>query len=281
MYRILMILLGNTIYALGVVLFIVPNGLVTGGTTGLGLAALHFFNIPLPLFVTGFNLLMFGIGYWVLGKTFALSTLLSTIFYPMALAFFESTLHIGKLTDDSLLAALLGGVLIGVAIGLVIKHNASTGGMDIPPLVLHKKWAVPVSMSMYAFDFVILLIQMAYTSIEMVLYGLVLVLCYTIVLDKVLLLGQSQSQVMIVSKAYNDISQTIIAQMDRTTTLLNAKTGYKNYDYPVVMCVLSRRELPKMNDLVLKCDPHAFIVISEVNEVRGHGFSLGKEYLKR
>ena len=127
----------------------------------------------------------------------------------------------------------------------------------------------------------ILLIQMAYTSIEMVLYGLVLVLCYTIVLDKVLLLGQSQSQVMIVSKAYNDISQTIIAQMDRTTTLLNAKTGYKNYDYPVVMCVLSRRELPKMNDLVLKCDPHAFIVISEVNEVRGHGFSLGKEYLKR
>ena len=86
MYRILMILLGNTIYALGVVLFIVPNGLVTGGTTGLGLAALHFFNIPLPLFVTVFNLLMFGIGYWVLGKTFALSTLLSTIFYPMALA---------------------------------------------------------------------------------------------------------------------------------------------------------------------------------------------------
>lgn len=279
MRRILMILLGNAIYALGVVLFIVPNGLVTGGTTGLGLAAMHFFNIPLSLFVSVFNILMFVIGYCILGKQFALSTLISTIFYPMALAFFEYILPGIPLTSDTLLATILGGLMIGVAIGLVIKNNASTGGMDIPPLVLHKKFAIPVSMSMYAFDFVIILIQMAYTSIEMVLYGVLLVLCYTVVLDKVLLLGQSQSQVMIVSKAYNEISEAIITKMDRTTTLLNAKTGYKHYEYPVVMCVLSRRELPKMNDLVLSLDPNAFMVISEVNEVRGHGFSLGKEYL--
>ena len=275
-----MILLGNTIYALGVVLFIVPNNLVTGGTTGLALAARHFFGVPISLFVSVFNVLMFGIGLWILGKTFALTTLLSTIFYPIVLAFFERTLAYPLLTTDHLLSALLGGIMIGVAIGLVIKNNASTGGMDIPPLVLQKKLGIPVSVGMYGFDFTILLLQMFYSPIENVLYGIVLVLTYTIVLDKVLLIGKSQTQVLIVSKEHEKISGAIIHQLDRTTTLLEAKTGYKHYPYPVVMCVLSKRELPKLNELILSIDDHAFIVVSEANEVRGRGFTYNKEYLK-
>lgn len=280
MKRIAMILLGNTIYALAVVLFIVPNGLVTGGTTGLALATQYFFKIPISFFVMTFNLCMFGMGYWILGKQFALTTLLSTVYYPLALGFFERTIGYSSLTSDHLLAALLGGIMIGVAIGLVIKNNASTGGMDIPPLILNKKWAIPVSMGMYGFDFVILLLQFFYAPVEKVLYGIVLILTYTVVLDKVLLLGQSQSQVMIVSKAYEEISYRIIHELDRTTTLLDAKTGYKHYPYPVVMCVLSRRELPKLNEMIIKIDEHAFMIISEVNEVRGRGFTFKKEYLK-
>lgn len=280
MKRIMMILLGNTIYALAVVLFIVPNGLVTGGTTGLALGANHFLGIPIPMFVSIFNLVMFGLGYKVLGKAFALTTLISTLYYPMALAFFEKTIGYQMLTTDALLAAILGGLMIGTAIGLVIKNNASTGGMDIPPLILNKKMGIAVSVSMYAFDFGILILQMVYTNIEMVLYGLVLVLCYTVVLDKVLLIGQSQIQVMIVSKEYANISSRIISEIDRTTTLLNATTGYKQYPYPVVMCVLSKRELHRLNELINTIDEKAFMVISEVNEVHGRGFTSKKEYLK-
>lgn len=275
-----MILLGNTIYALAVVLFIVPNGLVTGGTTGLALGANHFFDIPIPMFVSIFNLVMFCLGYKILGKAFALTTLVSTLYYPMALAFFEKVIGYHILTSDALLAAILGGLMIGTAIGLVIKNNASTGGMDIPPLVLNKKMGLSVSMTMYAFDFGILILQMVYTNIEMVLYGIVLVLCYTVVLDKVLLIGQSQIQVMIVSEKHETISSRIISDIDRTTTLLNATTGYKKYPYPVVMCVLSKRELHRLNALVNSIDEKAFMVISEVNEVHGRGFTASKEYLK-
>lgn len=281
MRRIAMILLGNTIYALGVVLFIVPNGLITGGSTGLGLAATHFLQMPLTLFVSIFNLLLFIVGYICLGKRFALSTLLSTFYYPLILAFFERTLGYRILTNDSLLAALLGGLLIGTAIGLVIKNNASTGGMDIPPLVLQKKLGIPVSMSMYAFDFLILLLQMIDTPIENVLYGIVLVLTYTIVLDRVMLLGEAKSQVMIISKEYALISQKIINTLDRTTTLLHATSGYRQYPYPVIMCVLSRRELVKLDHLVMSIDPEAFMVVSAVNEIRGRGFSLSKKYIPR
>jgi len=280
MRKLLMILLGNTIYALGVVLFIVPNGLVTGGTTGLALAAKHFFNIPISLFVSVFNVAMFGIGYWILGRQFALTTLLSTVYYPIALAFFEKILGYPLLTSDALLSALLGGIMIGVAIGLVIKNNASTGGMDIPPLVLQKKLGIPVSVGMYGFDFTILLLQMFYSPIENVLYGIVLVLTYTIVLDKVLLIGKAQTQVLIVSKEHERISKAIIHDLDRTTTLLEAKTGYRHYPYPVILCVLSKRELPHLNDLILSIDDHAFIIVSEANEVRGRGFTFNKEYLK-
>lgn len=279
MKRILLILIGNLLYALGVVLFIVPNGLVTGGTTGLALAAQHFFNVPISLFVTVFNILMFIVGYLCLGKQFALSTLVSTFCYPLILSFLESIIGYQMLTQDPLLASICGGVLIGCAIGLVVKNNASTGGMDIPPLVLNKKFGVSVSVAMYAFDFCILLVQMFYTNIEYVLYGLFLVLCYTIVIDKALLIGKSQIQVLIVSKNHEEIKELIIKQLDRTCTILHATTGYKQYENPVLMCVLSRRQLIVLNQLINTIDPYAFMSVSEVMEVKGRGFSDVKEYL--
>ena len=215
------ILIGNTIYALAVLLFIVPNSLITGGSTGLAIAANHAFSLPITAFVSIFNLGMFVVGFLVLGKTFALTTLISTFYYPFILSIFEKTIGYTQITSDPLLAALVGGVMIGSAIGIVIKCNASTGGMDIPPLVINKKLGIPVSVSMYVFDFIILLMQVFYTNQEMVLYGLVLVCTYTLVLDKVLMIGQSQTEVMIVSQEYEKINEAIIQKLDRGTTMLN------------------------------------------------------------
>lgn len=274
------ILLGNTIYALGVLLFIVPNGLITGGSTGLAIAANHVFGIPITLFVSIFNIGMFILGYIVLGKVFALTTLISTFYYPTILAILEQTIGYTLMTTDPLLSALLGGVMIGSAIGIVIKCNASTGGMDIPPLVLNKKMGIPVSASMYVFDFLILLLQVFYTDKEMVLYGIVLVATYTIVLDKVLVIGKAQTEVMIVSKEYEKINEAIIYELDRGSTMLKSISGYMKNEYPVVMTVVSNRELPKLNDLVLGIDEHAFMIVSKVNEVKGRGFTFKKEYLK-
>ena len=274
------IMIGNTIYALAVLLFIVPNGLITGGSTGLAIAAHHVFGIPITVFVSLFNVLMFVLGYVILGKTFALTTLMSTFYYPLILTLLEQTIGYTQMTTDPLLSALLGGVMIGSAIGIVIKCNASTGGMDIPPLVLNKKMGIPVSLSMYAFDFMILLMQVFYTDKEMVLYGIVLVAVYTIVLDKVLVVGKAQTEVMIVSKDYEKINNAIIHELDRGSTMLKSVSGYMKNEYPVVMTVVSNRELPRLNELVLNIDDHAFMVVSKVNEVRGRGFTFKKEYLK-
>ncbi len=274
------ILFGNTLYALGVLFFIVPNGLITGGSTGLAIAAHHVFNIPITTFVSIFNVGMFFVGFFVLGKAFALTTLISTFYFPFILGVFEKTIGYTQLTSDPLLSALFGGVFIGTAIGIVIKCNASTGGMDIPPLVINKKFGVPVSLSMYFFDFIILLMQVFYTNREMVLYGIVLVATYTIVLDKVLVFGKMQTEVMIISPKYKDINEAIIAKLDRGTTMLKSVTGYMKNEYPVIMSVVSNRELPKLNEIILDIDEHAFIIVNKVNEVKGRGFTFRKEYFE-
>ena len=274
------VLLGNTIYAFGVLLFVVPNGLITGGSTGLGIAANHLFGIPIPLFISIFNGAMFFIGLYFLGKRFAFSTLISTFYFPFILGVLEKTIGYTKLTSDPLVAALFGGVLIGTAIGIVVRCHASTGGMDIPPLILNKKMAIPVSVSMYAFDFMILLAQVFYTDVELVFYGIILVATYTMVLDKVLLLGKSQTEVQIISKEYEKISELIREELDRGTTLIDATSGYLKNEYPIVMSVISNRELPKLNNLVNEVDDHAFMIVNKVNEVRGRGFTVKKEYFK-
>lgn len=276
--KILLILMGNTLYALAVTLFVLPNHLITGGTTGLALAAQHFFGIPIAVFVAVFNVLMFLLGLAALGKLFALTTVLSSFYYPFILGQLQLLLGNRPLTGDHLLASIFAGLLIGVGIGMVIRAGASTGGMDIPPLVLNKKFRISISVTMYAFDCLILLCQILFSNTEQVLYGLLLILIYTVVLNKVLLLGTGQMQVKIISKDYQDINREIQTKLDRGTTLLKIIGGYSEEESWAVLTVVSGRELPKINDLVMGIDKQAFMIINQVNEVKGRGFTLPKKY---
>ena len=276
--NVLVVLAGNALYALAVVAFILPSGIITGGTTGLALSAEHFLHIPVTAFVFSFNLIMFAAGALILGKKFALTTLISTFFYPAALAFWQRFPILSHMTDDHMLCTVFGGLMIGAGIGIVIRVGASTGGMDIPPLILNRKFGLPVSVLLYAFDFLILIAQMFFSDAEQILYGILLVIIYTFVLDKVLVIGLHQAKAEIVSHRYEEIRLAIIHQLDRSCTLLDACTGYLKIDQPVVMTVVSRRELNRLNRLVMEIDPKAFLIISGVNEVRGLGFTLQKVY---
>ncbi|WP_160676058.1 YitT family protein [Clostridium sp. C8-1-8] len=276
--NIALILLGNTIYALAVTMFILPNSLITGGTTGLALLFYHQLGVPITIFVSIFNISMFILGALVLGKKFALTTLISTFYYPFILGVFQKIPYLQGMTSDHLLSTIYAGIMIGFSIGIVIKAGASTGGMDIPPLVLNKKFGFPVSVVMYGLDFTILLSQMLFANKEQVLYGILLVLIYTVVLDKILLLGQSRTQVKVVSDKYEEINQMIIKHLDRGSTLIHAETGYCHNNNLVVLTVISNRELPKLNEMVLSIDPKAFMIINRVNEVKGRGFTMDKIY---
>lgn len=278
-WNLIWILAGNSLYALAVVLFILPNGLITGGTTGIALVLNHLFSIPITIFVSVFNLLMFLLGAIILGKKFAITTLISTFYYPFILGVFQRIFGMNSITEDHLLATIFAGAMIGIGIGIVIKVGASTGGMDIPPLVLNKEFHIPIAVSLYAFDFAILLAQILYSDKEKVLYGILLVILYTVILEKVLVIGKAQTQVEIISEKYKEISELISKKLDRGYTLLDAQTGYMHKDTRIILTVVSSRELPKLNELVQQEDEKAFMIIGQINEVRGRGFSSSKRYL--
>lgn len=272
------ILIGNTIYALAVVLFIMPNNLITGGTTGIALTMEHFFKIPVSGFVMLFNLCMFAVGALILGKKFALTTAISTFYYPVILGVLERFLGTAPFTEDIFLNTVFAGLLIGAAIGIVVKAGASTGGMDIPPLVLYKTLRIPVSVSMYVFDCLILLVQLSFRDRERLLYGICLVFIYTIVIEKILVLGRQKIQLQIVSVKTQEIREAVLRDIDRGVTLLHGETGYMGRECDVVYTVISSRELAKVERLVHEIDEQAFLVVSHVSEVSGRGFTQKKKY---
>ena len=278
MIAILLVVLGNILYALTVKLFLLPADLVTGGTTGIGLAVNQYTGISISTFVLIFNIAMLIVGLLILGKQFALTTIISTFLYPIALGIFERVLGNVALTDNLWLCTLFSGLGIGVSLGIVIRSGASTGGMDIPPLVLNHFLRIPVSVSLYVFDFVILLMQALYNPVEKVLYGIVLVLIYTIVLDKLLVFGTTRIEVKVISKQHEKIREAIIHEMDRGVTTLSARSGYMGEDTQMVFSIISNRELPRIEKIIRNIDPESFMVVSHVSEVRGHGFSMKKEY---
>ena len=277
--KLALILLGNALYALAVAFFILPAGLITGGTTGIALLVRHWSGLSVSSFVTGFNVVMFALGAWLQGRQFALTTLVSTFCYPLLLWLAEGLARrTGPLTEDPMLSTVFAGLLIGAGIALVLQQGASTGGMDIPPLVIRKFTGISVSVTLYAFDLVILLGQMLISNREQVLYGILMVCIYSVVLEEFLLMGKRQVQVRVVSSRWEEINRVLLKDLDRGTTLLQAEGGYSRQKTMAVLSVVGRREVFRVTELIHQVDPEAFLVIEQVKEVRGRGFTAGKRY---
>ena len=273
------ILLGNALYSLAVALFLEPAGLITGGATGIALAIGRLTGLPVSGLLLFINLAMLVWGWAVLGRAFALNTLASSVLSPAFLGLFEGLLAGRVLTEDIFLCTVFSGLGIGVALGLVIRSGASTGGLDIPPLVLNKWFKLPVSATMLTFDIAVLLMQAVFSPVQQVLYGVVMVLIHTIVMDKMLMLGASRTEVKIVSSQSDAICAAILAQLDRGVTILHGEGGYTREPSAVLLSIVSNRELPRLEKLAHSIDPTCFLIVSHVTEVSGRGFSLDKDYL--
>ena len=274
----LSIIAGNALYALTVVLFLVPSGLITGGATGIALGVNRALGLPVSGVLFVINMAMLAVGWVLLGRRFAITTIASTVLSPMFLALWERVFADFVLTNDIVLNTIFAGFGVGISLGITIRSGASTGGMDIPPLVLNKYLHIPVSVSMMVFDMLILCLQAAFSPLQQCLYGIVLVIVYTVVLDKVLIFGTTRTEVKIISRYADEIRDAILEQIDRGVTILHGEGGYTHEPTEVLLSVVSNRELPKLEKLVHSIDPECFLIVSRVTEVSGRGFSLEKQY---
>lgn len=276
-----LVLFGNFLYAFGIGMFILPGGLITGGTTGIALFMNQVAGIPVSTFVFGVNSLLFLLGFAVFGWKFAANTLISTISYPISLEIVQRIADVGILTDDLFLCTVFGGICIGAAMGIVIRAGASSGGMDIPPLVLNHYFKIPVSRSIYVFDMLILLLQATRSTGEQILYGILLVIIYSTVIDKCLMMGTAKMQLKVVSDKIEEIRSAIITDIDRGVTMLKSETGYMGQHTQMLLTVVAMRELTKTEKVIHEVDENAFVIINRVSEVSGRGFSSKKRYLEK
>lgn len=271
---IILVLIGNTLLAFGYAAFAIPINLIVGGATGIALLLSHIILLDYATIVFIINMFMLVLGYFILGKKFAAGTVLSSFAFPFFLSVFESMPQLARISNDILLCTIYAGIFIGLGLGIVFRLGYSTGGMDVPPLILHKITHISVATLINVFDTFILLSQVFFSSFEGILYGIITVFISNAVLDRMILLGEKNLQVLVISSKHNEIAEAIFKEIDRGCTFVNVTTGYFQHQQQAVLCVMNNREYAKTHQVVMDIDPTAFIIGSEIHSVKGRGFTL-------
>lgn len=271
---VVLVLLGNAILAFGYATFAIPTNLIVGGATGLALVISRFIPISYTIVVFIINMTMLILGYFCLGKKFAAGTILSSFAYPFFLSCFESIPQLQNISQDVLLCTIYAGLFVGLGLGIVFRLGYSTGGMDVPPIILSQKTGVSIATFINIFDVAILIAQVFFSSFEGILYGIITVFISNMVLDKVIILGEKNLQVLVISAKNEEIAEAIFNEIDRGCTFVNITTGYLHEQQKAVLCVANNRQYAQMNELVMKIDPTAFMIGSEIHSVKGRGFTL-------
>lgn len=269
------LLIGNAILAFSVAAFVIPQNILMGGSTGIGILISKIipFEIETSLIVLVLNVILLIAGLFVLGKKFFFTTVVSSILYPVLLGIIRLIPGIDSMTDNTLLATLLGGALIGISIGLVMRVGASTGGTDVIVLMTHKWTHVSVAIIVYIVDIIVLGAQAIFSKPENLFYGIVLIVIETIVLNQVMILGKSQIQLFIVTDKFYEVRHGLLTKLEAGVTMVKIETGLLLNDQEGIICVIPPRKLYAATELIHSLDPNAFITITQIKEVRGRGFT--------
>ena len=275
----LCITIGSFILALGISFFLVPCKISTGGVSGVGTVLYYLFNVPLSITTLIINLLLFACGFKTLPKSSIIKTLFGIVIFSLSLAatdaialWLSDTVQI--FTSDVWVAAIFGGVLVGIGVGLVVLKEASTGGSDFAALMLHK--LIP-HMSVAAFimiiDTTIIVISaIALNDYSIMFYSVVSLYISNKVTDYIIIRGDTARSVYIISDKHEEIANEIMEKLERGVTSIHSYGCYGKCDREMLMCIVRTKEVPRVIDITRGIDKSAFTVISEVKEVRGLGF---------
>lgn len=276
--NLLQILLGNACMAFAVNTLILDHGILCGGVSGIGSAVEYYFGLPLSVVVAILNVSLFFLGLWSFGKAFAMSIIISTFSFPVFLELFDKIPFIHGYLDDPLMAMILGGCLVGFGIGIIIRANASSGGVDILAQFISKQFKIPVHKVLNVIDVLILVFQIGYSNTTNIIYGIALTFVCSAVINKTLSSGKSLIQLTVISDSYEEIRKVVLHEMDAGVTMLMTEKGYSEQSSKMVMTIIPYTKLPNIKAKVLAIDPQAFIIVSKVDEVGGVGFTLDRVY---
>lgn len=264
--RLLFLTLGAFIVAFGLEMFLVPNDIVDGGVVGISIMASHLSGLPLGLFTFCLNLPFLALGYTVLGKAFVLYSLFSN---AMLAIFVTALHHTPNVTDEIYLAAIFGGVIVGVGCGLILRNNGSLDGTEIVSLIIGKK--IPFSTGEIVM-FINIFIFTAAAFVFTIERAMLSVLAYFLIyksIDLVLEGIDEAKTVMIITSYPDEIAKEILEKLKRGVTFIDGKGAYTGEYKKILYCVITRLEITKLKEIVHETDSKAFITITRTHEVEG------------
>jgi uncharacterized membrane-anchored protein YitT (DUF2179 family) len=265
----LLLLLGSTLAAIGLEEFLVPNHIIDGGIVGISIISSYLTKLPLGVFIFVLNLPFLVVGYKQIGKTFVVSTLFSII----TLSIGVTILHpIPGITKDILLAAVFGGITIGIGVGLIIRHGGSLDGTEIVAIILDKRTGFSVGEIVMFFNLFILSSAGLIFGWDKAMYSLIAYFIAFKVIDMTIQGLDETKEVMIVSDKPEEIAEVLMARLGRGVTFLEGKGGYSGESKYVLYTLISRLEVAKLKAIIDELDENAFVTISDVHEVMGGKF---------
>ena len=267
------VVVGTFILAIAVETFIIPYRILSGGVAGIAVALQPLLHVSATLIANSVLIILLIIGGFILGKEFLKNTVLSCIAYPIFTSILNGRVNV---VVDPILASFYGGLIAGAGVGIVLKTGASTGGMDIPPLIINKLTGIKLSTLVLITDFLTVLLGLFVYDLSAVLLGLVSVFMTSVAISKVLTINGTVSKaVQIISAKYEDILKEIDAQLERGATLLQGYGSYTGEEKRIILCVVSERQYGTLIEIVKEIDPSAFIITTDATDMHGEGFTYG------
>lgn len=264
---------GSAVFALGFALFLQPNGMNPGGISGLAMVAVELLGFgSVGTFSILINLPLFILGGVKIGKRFFAGSLLGMLLSSVLIDLFAA---ISVQSPEPLIAALYGGVVCGLGLGLVFICGTSTGGSDILVRLLKLRYRhVPIGQISMCFDAVVVILTgLVFRDVSKALYtGVTVFLCGKVV-DAVVYRFDYSKVAMIISPEYEAIAEAIGKRLDRGATFLHAEGSYSHGQTKVVLAAVKKQQIAELKELVVELDPNAFIILQEAHQVLGDGFS--------
>ena len=267
--KFIFITIGAVIMAYGLEAILIPNNIIDGGVTGISMLLDHITSVNLSIFLVILNLPFFFLGYKQIGKTFAFCMLYGIVVLSVATTLMHS---VDPFVTDHLLATVFGGIILGIGVGLVIRSGGVLDGTETLAILLEKKLPLSLGQVVMIFNVIIFTVAAFVFGVENALYSMMTYYIASKVIDLVVGGFDEMRSVHIISNNSDELASAISNRLGRGVTMLNGSGHYSGEEKNVIFCAISRLEETKMKEIIKHFDPNAFVIITEVSDVKGGRF---------
>ena len=278
--EVVMIMVGTSIYAFGLVYLNIANHLAEGGVSGITLILRALFGIDPAYSTLLINIPLILIGGKILGKRSLAYTVLGTVSLSAFLWIWQRVPLQINLQHDLLIVSLLAGLIAGTGSGLVYRMGGTTGGSDIIARILEKNYVISMGRSLLVLDVIVLLASLTYIDLKRMMYTLIVSYVFSRVIDSILDGGYSAKGILVVSNKNEEIAPLLMTGLERGVTFLSGEGGFSGHSKKIIYMVVSSSELNEVKRIVHEIDEKAFLSIINVHEVEGEGFTYLKPQSK-